>query len=118
MAEIISVKFKIITNKKRREIKLELTKSTNDDDQIEWSLNFVLGEKEKAEDKDFVEIISFSVMINPELNAKAEATRVKGLTKKQSSQAVLTGEFAKAAADGEVGQESVDIQAVKIIGSR
>jgi hypothetical protein len=119
MADIISVKFRIVTNQKKREIKLELIKAINDDDEIEWTLKFILGEKEKAADKEFVEILSLEVFINPDLNAKAEATRKKGLTTKQSSQAEIAGDFAKALAEGEFDDKKpVEKQTEKIIGVR
>jgi hypothetical protein len=114
----IWVQFKVTTNKGLRQIVIELEKVTQDSGKSEWSMTFILGEKDKKSDPKFEELISVKVKIKPTNAAKANPTANKGLNDAQTAQALVAGDAAKLLSEGELSVKAVRVEAERVISVR
>ncbi len=100
----IKVHFTLNTRNGLRRVIFGLEKTT-DGDVTKWVINFQLFEREKRTDDFGDAIVSLSVEVDTKLNQKAE-TASHGLTTGQAGHALgPAADDAKAAADGEIGDD-------------
>ena len=103
----INVEFELNAKNGLRRVMFGLEKSTNNDE-VDWTIEFKLFEREKKSDKYEDPLVSLKVKVDTKLFANAENAS-KGLTSAQTAHALgPAAQDAKLAAHNEIGKDEAE----------
>jgi hypothetical protein len=99
-----------------RLVVLELDKTCNFDNTVEWKLHFELQEQDSS--GTMISIVKLDVDINKRDHPAADATAASGLDAAQRAQAAIAADTAKAVAEGGATKADLAQDAAAIIPAR
>jgi hypothetical protein len=112
----ISVTFKIVTPDQLRKIIFTLTRMS-DAENDSWSVMFELDERADAT-KDFQLVIQLQVDVDHNDDANAAATAKHGMDSNQRAQALVAGDTAKDAKNGDATVDDAKADAAGVVSAR